>query len=185
MISNNKYPSSLKLAYWPMEVINDKLRPYLVGIPSYIYYERSKFKERMARGAAEGKCSTVTGLISENNLLQRRRRLHTSSPHQTLRTGLPSVINIQEIPKLLCFARGELGHIHSSLCNLKHMLKTSFESEMFSQVECTAWFKVSVSAANSAGTETNRSRRLRSDSDDTHKTLHRTPKKLWKNHDKS
>ena len=41
-----------------------------------------------------------------------------------------------------------------------------------------AWFKVSVSAADSAGTETDRSRRLGSDSDDTRKTLHRTPKKL-------
>jgi len=41
-----------------------------------------------------------------------------------------------------------------------------------------AWFKVSVSAADSAGTETDRSWRLGSDSDDTRKTLHRTPKKL-------
>ena len=41
-----------------------------------------------------------------------------------------------------------------------------------------AWFKVSVSAADSAGTETDRSRRFGSDSDDTRKTLHRTPKKL-------
>jgi len=39
-----------------------------------------------------------------------------------------------------------------------------------------AWFKVSVSAVDSAGTETDRSRRLRSDSDDTRKTLHKTPK---------
>jgi len=47
------------------------------------------------------------------------------------------------------------------------------------------WFKISVSAADSAGTERDRSRRLGSDSDDTCKTLHRTAKKLWKNHDKS
>jgi len=41
-----------------------------------------------------------------------------------------------------------------------------------------SWFKVSVSAADSAGNETDPSRRLGSDSDDTRKTLYRTPKKL-------
>jgi len=40
------------------------------------------------------------------------------------------------------------------------------------------WFTVAVSAADSAGTETDRSRRLGSVSDDTRKTLHRKLKKI-------
>ena len=48
-----------------------------------------------------------------------------------------------------------------------------------------AWFTVAVSAADSAGTETDRSRRLGSVSGDTRKTLQRKLKKFWKNHDKS
>jgi len=62
---------------------------------------------------------------------------------------------------------------------------TSYEGSFCYLSFLDAWFKVSVSAADSAGTETDRSRRFGSDSDDTRKTLHRTPKKLWKNHDKS
>jgi len=49
------------------------------------------------------------------------------------------------------------------------------------------WFEVSVSAADSAVTEGDRSQRLGSDSDDTRKTLHRTPKnyeKIMTNHKK-
>ena len=54
--------------------------------------------------------------------------------------------------------------------------------------QLSPWFKVSVSAADSAGTETDRSRRLGLDSDDTRKTLHKTPKnyeKIMTNHKKS
>jgi len=40
------------------------------------------------------------------------------------------------------------------------------------------WFTVAVSAADSAGTETNRSRRLESVSGDTRKTPHRKHKKF-------
>jgi len=39
--------------------------------------------------------------------------------------------------------------------------------------------------ADSAGIETNRSRRLGSDLGDTRKTLYRKLKKFWKNHNKS
>jgi len=48
---------------------------------------------------------------------------------------------------------------------LVHAWKHAIDEEI-------AWFKVSVSAADSAGTETDRSRRLGSDSNDTRKTLH-------------
>jgi len=41
-----------------------------------------------------------------------------------------------------------------------------------------SWFKVAVSAADSAGTETDRSRRLGSDSSNTRKMLHRKLKKF-------
>ena len=40
------------------------------------------------------------------------------------------------------------------------------------------WFKVAATAADSAGIEPDRSRRLESDSDDAHKTLHGKLKKL-------
>ena len=50
---------------------------------------------------------------------------------------------------------------------------------------CLPWFPVAVSAADSAGTETDRSRRLGLVSGDARKTLHRKLKKFWKNHDKS
>jgi len=53
------------------------------------------------------------------------------------------------------------------------------------EVSNTTWFTVAVLAADSAGTETDRSRRLGSVSDDPRKTLHRMLKKFWKNHDKS
>jgi len=58
-------------------------------------------------------------------------------------------------------------------------------SPLASYRACKAWFTVAVSAADSAGTETDRSRRLGSVSGDTRKTLHRKFKKFWKNHDKS
>ena len=48
-----------------------------------------------------------------------------------------------------------------------------------------AWFKVAISAADSTGTETHRSRHLGSISSDTRKTLHKKLKFFWKNHDKS
>ena len=51
--------------------------------------------------------------------------------------------------------------------------------------QCWPWFTVAVSAADSAGTETGRSRRLGLVSGDTRKALHRKLKKIWKNHDKS
>jgi len=41
------------------------------------------------------------------------------------------------------------------------------------------WFKVAVLAADSAGTEMNRSRRLASVLGDTRKTLHGKIKKFW------
>jgi len=44
--------------------------------------------------------------------------------------------------------------------------------------EAELWFIVAVSAADLAGTETDRSQRLGSVSDDTHKTLHRKLKKF-------
>jgi len=44
--------------------------------------------------------------------------------------------------------------------------------------EGASWFTVAVSAADSAGTETDRSRRLGSVSGDTCKTLHRKLKKF-------
>jgi len=47
------------------------------------------------------------------------------------------------------------------------------------------WFKVAVSAVNSAGTKTDRCWRLGSVSGDTRKTLHKELKEFWKNHDKS
>ena len=56
-------------------------------------------------------------------------------------------------------------------------LQVAMPVEGFRQ-EIDPWFKVAVSAADSAGIETDRSRQLGSDSDDTHKMLHRILKKL-------
>ena len=53
-----------------------------------------------------------------------------------------------------------------------------FRTQVMRHEQVLAWFKVAVSAADSAGTETDRSRRLRSVSGDTRKTLYRKLKKF-------
>jgi len=58
-------------------------------------------------------------------------------------------------------------------------------SENIHILQLYPWFTVAVLAADSAGSETDRSRRLGSVSGDTRKTLHRKLKNFWKNHDKS
>jgi len=49
----------------------------------------------------------------------------------------------------------------------------------------SSWFKVAVSAADSAGIVPHRYRRLGPNSDETRETLHRRLKKCWKNHNKT
>ena len=83
-------------------------------------------------------------------------------------TRLESLFQKKQVPSLHAH---HPQHTHASHAHAHHTLYAHVYT-------CTPWFKVSVSAADLAGTETDRSRRLGSDLDDTRKTLHRTPKKL-------
>ena len=72
----------------------------------------------------------------------------------------------------------EKGHKMFHIIHISKVNNNVYVCNYMTDRHVQAWFKVSVSAADSAGTETDRSRRLGSDSDDTRKTLHRMSKKL-------